>query len=334
MLEDSIICSPTPDFPFYIAAKRYYSQPARRVHTEQQAITLILLHSTSFHKEIWEPTIAVLFDLLKDSSAVTITEAYAIDCPNHGISAVLNETFLKNHEFSCQKYAEAVYHFFKHAGVDFSQKNLVSVGHSLGGVASAIFYTLQPMFKFTTMILIEPMFSKGKYLDNSRARLVKMAYERKDVWPSRKDALTSFKRVGWHPKVVELFVKYGIRDHPTSTYEIAPYKGVTLACTRDQEAIMYRDEHGATRPVVNLRKACSEVPVHVVWGENGDYVPKEVQETLNDPIGGCAFASVTRMAKCRHLIPQHNPEELALVLFRILTQRPSTFPDPRSCSKL
>jgi hypothetical protein len=100
MLEDSITCPPHPDFPFYVSAKRYYASSTyiESAHTfKQQEITLILLHSTSFHKEIWEPTITALFKLL-DGTSVRIKEAYTIDCPNHGVSAVLNENLLKNYE--------------------------------------------------------------------------------------------------------------------------------------------------------------------------------------------------------------------------------------------
>jgi len=101
-------------------------------------------------------------------------------CPSHGASAVLNENQL--------------------------YKNLVSIGHSLGGAASAVFYALQPKFKFRTMILIEHMFINGKCLSTTRDILVKMAYQRRDVWSSQKEALDRFKRVGWRPQVVDLFV--------------------------------------------------------------------------------------------------------------------------------
>ena len=33
--------------------------------------------------------------------------------------------------------------------------------------------------------------------------------------------------------------KYGLRDHPTRTHEVSPFDGVTLACTRDQEAVSH-----------------------------------------------------------------------------------------------
>jgi pimeloyl-ACP methyl ester carboxylesterase len=98
MLIESIICSLTPSYPYHIAAKRY------SVHRDRDTVkrlydghdkgpTLVFLHSTSFPKEMWEPTIEGL--LRGDSRRGTrIREAYAIDYPNHGEVAVLNDGLL------------------------------------------------------------------------------------------------------------------------------------------------------------------------------------------------------------------------------------------------
>ena len=96
MLVESIICSPTSSYPYYIAAKRYSvrhdgSMTGKRYGGYDQELTLIFLHSTSFPKEIWEPTIE---HLLQGQKKNRIREAYAIDCPNHGVAAVLNDGLL------------------------------------------------------------------------------------------------------------------------------------------------------------------------------------------------------------------------------------------------
>lgn len=98
MLVESIICSPTSSYPYYIAAKRYSAHydsdtTGQRYGGCDKDLTLIFLHSTSFPKEIWEPTIE---DLLRGQTrwGTQIREAYAIDCPNHGVGAVLNDGLL------------------------------------------------------------------------------------------------------------------------------------------------------------------------------------------------------------------------------------------------
>lgn len=102
MLVESIICSPTPSYPFHIAAKRYSSEDdsgtaEHRYRGPDQDLTLVFLHSTSFPKEIWEPTIEHLLQA-RSQRNTRIREAYAIDCPNHGVAAVLNDGLLDHCE--------------------------------------------------------------------------------------------------------------------------------------------------------------------------------------------------------------------------------------------
>ena len=74
--------------------------------------TLVLLHSTSFCKESWEPVLEALFCTLEASGlrlgarsgveegtvhvrkGVKVREAWSVDCPNHGEAAVVNEVVL------------------------------------------------------------------------------------------------------------------------------------------------------------------------------------------------------------------------------------------------
>ena len=100
MLQCSYTIPPTPDYPLSIVAKRYWLPDSS--NTENPAAqTLIVLHSTSFHKETWEPTLRDLFELVSQSNAeVLIRDAWAVDCPNHGESGVLNYQALKDPQFS------------------------------------------------------------------------------------------------------------------------------------------------------------------------------------------------------------------------------------------
>ena len=98
MLVDSITCSPSPSYPYHIAAKRYFVHDYKDT-VEQQCVerdndlTLVFLHSASFPKEVWEPTIEGLLQT-HNRWGTRIREAYAIDCPNHGVAAVLNDGLL------------------------------------------------------------------------------------------------------------------------------------------------------------------------------------------------------------------------------------------------
>lgn len=100
MLVESIICPPTPSYPYHIAAKRYsahhdYGTIHQGSGGFDKDLTLVFLHSTSFPKEIWEPTIEDLLQFDgRNRWGTRVREAYAIDCPNHGMAAVLNDGLL------------------------------------------------------------------------------------------------------------------------------------------------------------------------------------------------------------------------------------------------
>ena len=111
----AVILAPTDDYPLHTTAKRYWPASAEQEphwHTsDASALTLILLHSTSFHKETWEPSLEQLFKLSSQpGSVVKIREAWALDCPNHGASSQLNEKALMRPEFhnNCTSFQIAV----------------------------------------------------------------------------------------------------------------------------------------------------------------------------------------------------------------------------------
>ena len=121
MLEQSVTLDPHDEsgdgsgYPFFITAKRYWIPAFESNNNDPTAITLIFLHATSFHKETWEPTIERVFRLAlsRDSRLhnVKIREAWAIDCPNHGESALLNEKTLQQPEFlyKCQFFYDQLF---------------------------------------------------------------------------------------------------------------------------------------------------------------------------------------------------------------------------------
>ncbi|KAF8230932.1 alpha/beta-hydrolase [Tricholoma matsutake] len=332
----AVTLTPTDGYPLHITAKRYWLPEQEALSHNPYALTLILLHATSFHKETWEPSLEHLFKLSSQpGSVVKIREAWALDCPNHGASSQLNEDALMRPEFynnfTCHKYAQAVHHFISAgpshgAQVDFRKRNLVGIGHSLGGNAMLILQYLEPIIPFSSLIIVEPMISPAgpQHLKNLRSILVKGAYERRDVWPDRKLAMKTLKRRAltkkWDPRILDLFVKYAIKPHPSSTYVETPYNGVTLACSRDQEAAMYRDADGPVAPVQDLNKVCANRPVHLVFGTVHDFIPARVQAPLLDPQSRPRYASVAKLEGVGHLVPQEAPDRLGSVLYDALAR--------------
>ena len=89
---DSFVFDPRPEYPFLVSAKRY--QPKQRSNS-RDGLTFILAHGTGFHKEQWEATIEELCRVVEYEKGVAVRELWAVDCPNHGDSAVLNEKVLR-----------------------------------------------------------------------------------------------------------------------------------------------------------------------------------------------------------------------------------------------
>ncbi|PSR72600.1 hypothetical protein PHLCEN_2v11524 [Hermanssonia centrifuga] len=150
------------------------------------------------------------------------------------------------------------------------------------------------MITFSSLVIVDPFFFPGKPEDLAvlRRKLVDRAHERQDVWPSREEARESELKGSrrWDQRVRELYLRYGIRRHPYSKCSVTPYNGVTLACTREQEATMYRDVEGATKPIKYLDALCRKIPVHIAFGERADIIRCT---------GSAASSASTRRGDCQ-----------------------------------
>ncbi|KNZ80814.1 hypothetical protein J132_04243 [Termitomyces sp. J132] len=261
MLVEAVKDNPHDGWPLITTAKRYWLPELTANADDPNALTLVLLHSTSFHKETWEPSLEKLLALsAQPESKVKIREAWSLDCPNHGEAGHLNQQLLNErafrNNFTCEKYAKAAHLFlsdapYHSAGIDFRTRNLVGIGHSLGGNAMLILQHLEPRVRFRSLIIVEPLISPAgpTHLNKLRSILVHGAHERRDVWPDRERAMIALRRrertAKWDPRILDLFVKHAVVPHPGSYEKETPYTGVTLACTRDQEA--------ASRQLVDLK---------------------------------------------------------------------------------
>ncbi|KIM42647.1 hypothetical protein M413DRAFT_26672 [Hebeloma cylindrosporum] len=277
MLVESYTLQPSSEYPLFIAAKRYWTPEFERNASNPSAQTLIVLHSTSFHKESWEPALEDLFRLASQPGSKTvIREAWAIDCPNHGESANLNHRALREPgfaKFSCEQYAHAAIRFLSAgpshgARVDFRRRNLVGIGHSLGANAILMLQNIKPIFSI--LIIAEPMVSATgrESLRSVRDGLVERAKKRQAFWPSQEALKRAFvnpknSAAKWDPRVLELFAEHALYWNPE-------LKGFSLCCTPQQEVAMYLDEEGLTNPVEALNKVCHLIPVHLILGEVPD----------------------------------------------------------------
>ena len=126
-----VVLPPDNTYPFFVTAKRY-THPASFAHRRSTdagtsgpsalalppassptaaptsaspsasapPLTLLLLHSTSFCKEVYEPILRDLWARTAAKGDLPIREAWAVECPNHGESAVLNAETLRQPPFN------------------------------------------------------------------------------------------------------------------------------------------------------------------------------------------------------------------------------------------
>ncbi|KAI0943283.1 hypothetical protein AcW1_002487 [Taiwanofungus camphoratus] len=341
---ESYVCDPRPNYPLLITAKRYWVP--KLASNTPEALTLIFAHGTGHHKEQWEPTIEDLYEQLGragNGSAVAIREAWSIDCPNHGDAAVLNEQTLKwgYSVFSWEEYARAVHIFLTGLGtgvdINFSQRNLVGVGHSMGAAALILAGTFTPKLSFKSLVLVEPMiFPQDPHGASSKLTgfLTQSAEKRRDIFPSREEALAWLQsRPGyktWDSRVLRAFVDHGLRDLPTSDYPDKK-EGVTLKCPRVHEASCYRDHTniGRVRAYNYLVSLCAAVPVHIMYGEIDDYISNDVRNYVLTRGAQDKYASHRLIEGSGHLVslsptlsrvPQTRPRALAEAIWAVLNQ--------------
>jgi pimeloyl-ACP methyl ester carboxylesterase len=95
---------------------------------------------------------------------------------------------------------------------------------------------------FEALILVDPVIQR----DNPSRRFAPLSTYRRDLWPSRKQAVEKFQSSpfyqAWDPRVFEKWVEFGLRDLPTQAYPTESKEtnpAVTLTTPKAQEVFTY-----------------------------------------------------------------------------------------------
>ncbi|GLB40016.1 putative alpha/beta hydrolase family protein [Lyophyllum shimeji] len=330
----SYILDPRPNLPLLLTAKRYWQADSPYLN-DSAALTLIFTHGVGFHKEQWEPAMDDLWALLNhNNGTVRVREMWAIDTPNHGDAAILNERALQygyDQVFAWEDYGRSIHAFLTGFGtgldVDFSTRRLVGIGHSMGSTALVLAHGYTPFIQFESLILCELMSMNSHFAAKLANLYQRGSINRRDTWASHEEAYTLLKSrpawKAWDDRVLRIFVNNGMRPLPTAEYPDKA-EGVTLKCTRKQETACYRDLQGAERAYHLLGPTAKRVPVHMIYGAINDYVPEEAKDDIvQNAVGGLRnLASFALVEGAGHLVMQMNPEGLAQKIHDALA-RPS-----------
>ncbi|KZT32079.1 hypothetical protein SISSUDRAFT_1133380 [Sistotremastrum suecicum HHB10207 ss-3] len=286
---ETFVVDDRPAYPYRVLGNRYTPSTTalstERSKAHEQRVSLIFLHAVGMFKECFEPVIENLF---KDHSTlqtpsgkiVVVDEAWSLECPCHGQSAVMNASDIaKNHSgaWSYKEYAASTHTFLRGrpGGHDLLQRKLVLVGHSLGACIIPYLLQMEPKFDVHCIISAEPLRGPvSKRMDKGSKVFSDMALCRQDVWLSRSQARTYFEShpftKSWHPTVRKLFLEFALADHPASKLaEPYPFKGVMLACSRENEAAIYRSlaQDNAGYYLMTALYA-GGVPLHYMYDKN------------------------------------------------------------------
>ena len=182
---------------------------------------------------MYEPLWDELYERLK-SRGIAINSIWIADVAQQGASGVLNEAKLGNDReyfsvFSNDLYLHATASWMDHPRDLFLMVNhfrahmkrpIIGIGHSMGGNNLINLSLMHPRL-FTSLILLDPVIQRVPSL-NGNFTPAKMSTKRRDRWPNRAAAEASFKRSKfyqtWDPRVLDLWIKHGLRDLPTPLY--------------------------------------------------------------------------------------------------------------------
>lgn len=315
---------PRPQFPFLITMKHYPN-----LEDEANGFTLLLLHGTGFHKEIWEPVIERIFAESAKPKGLRVRDAWAIDAPNHGDAAALNATLLETGAydltFSWENYSRAVNLILTGLGtftdgknrparVDFASRKLIGIGHSMGAVSLCLAHTFHPAVRFDSLVLVEPMLLTTRHFKarGHELKLNETALARRDLWESKEEAWTLLSSKGmktWDKRVLKLFVEFGLRE--TAKDDPFDRPGVTLKCSKVQESVTFRDQTSQLLAFDFFETLCSSTPVHIIWGGIDDYIPALVKEDIHNNASKGKTVSIQRIQNCGHLVPMVRPDSVA-----------------------
>lgn len=321
--------------PLWNCVNRY----VKKAQNGGKGLTLVFAHANGFPKEIWETTLRYL---LSSPTASLIDEVWSWEAVQHGDAALINETnlsgifdwrdnardiahfllhYLPEDAFSealpthLQLLPETISEFRKTEG--FSSRSLVAVGHSFGGCSSILAAVNFPAL-FSSMILIDPVVIHGLKDASNLLGLSLAALSRRERWPSREEALRSFKASPffgtWHPDTIQLYVTYGLCKNPQG--------GVKLKMSALHEALVFVDRIGANEAWELLEKVDERIELRwIVPGKPEDKGIMGEKATRVRVWRRPANSSNVAIHSAGHLIPHESPEELAKEISAFLEKK-------------
>ncbi|UKZ67697.1 uncharacterized protein TrAtP1_008854 [Trichoderma atroviride] len=183
-------------------------------------ITIIGAHANGFPKELYEPLYEELLKEL-EKQGLRLRAIWIADAAHQGQSGILNAANLGN-DPSWLDYARDIAHLINTIR---PPRPLIAMGHSFGANALTNVALMHPRL-FTGFIMLDPVIARfagaphhpqnQQQLPEAFPNPASLSITRRDTWPSRAAAREAFLSRpfyrDWDPRVLDLFVQYGLRD--------------------------------------------------------------------------------------------------------------------------
>ncbi|KAG1859215.1 Alpha/Beta hydrolase protein [Suillus subluteus] len=315
-----------------------YVKKDNEAKVRTKGITLFLVHGVGFPKEICETNLCYLL-----AACGVIDEIWSWESVQHGDSALLNRqnisgsfdwtddardmaNFLVNYmpeevetsslPIQLDRVPASIGKSRQRSG--FSSRTLAVAGHSYGGCPVTLAALHFPAL-FSSMILLDATIDpfEGFVWENNQY-LVGAALIRRDQWPSREDALRSFKSSPtfsvWHPDVLRLYIDFALYEDESGC--------VRLKVPPVHEALLTANPQ-ARRETWELMEKLDE-KIELLWifpGKESLDVSMLMELRKQRAWRRPANSSNIIFKSAGHLIPQESPEELARVMADFLNRK-------------
>ncbi len=249
---------------------------------------VLFVHATGHHARCWDAV----------ARRMPGQRAYAVDLRGHGRSDKPAPPYLWN------AFAEDV----AAAADAFGLRNIVGVGHSMGGHVVASAALLRPRL-FSAMLLVDPTIPSPNRPLGQRPGGEHPVARRRDLWASPEEMFANFKErlpfSTWTHEALWDYCRFGLLPNPDG-------QGYVLACPPQVEAAVYGG--GITLGLLNelsrltflvrvlrARPRVSEDPADnfrgsITWPELAQHLPQ---------------GQDVSMPECSHFIPQEAPDAVA-----------------------
>ncbi|KAK3624903.1 hypothetical protein LTR56_020717 [Elasticomyces elasticus] len=215
------------DDPLELCVKQY--SPVNNPNPQPGDVTIIATHGSGLPKELYEPLFEDIVERSQQTN-VRIRSVWIADCAHQGASGIRNERKLGNDPSwfdHCRDLLAMVQHFREDM-----PRPLIGIGHSMGATQLTLLSLMHPRL-FTSLILCEPVMDKCTESCQGPT-LTKLSTFRRDVWPSREDAVQaatkSYRK--WDSRVLQWWNQHAFRELPTIVF---PESKVALASAPPEE---------------------------------------------------------------------------------------------------